>query len=936
MALDLTLNIKAEAGDAKRVLADLEQGIQRIEGTSNKTAPAVSKVTTALKQNAEGTSQVNTATKELSNSTKAYENAALKTAQSVGLLNAGQVQAVKNSSALAGAVGLSTAAMTAMAASVLVVVAAVGAMAGLLVSSVKHYFDTADATRDSRDALKQLADTFEYAQKIIGHAVLGGSFSIVRPIELLNMALIVTTLKAKEAIKDVMSLVKLVTPQSVEDAFTKGAYKPDKADYVTEVQKQASAMAGLTKEGRKQLEAALMLGESQETIARRFGLSSLQVKFFTDQLNAAKREQAEALRESERLQKQKEKEAKAWEKLTKELKAWAVTQKANMLIPGYTEAISQDTLDNAALVAWGKAQAEKRQGTYAVGPELMLGETPWTTGLSDETIAQNYDSITRIVNPWRESFTQLGRDLPGILFGSMMSGGSVAGMVVNAAAGIGAHLMGSFQKALEKAGGDMSKLGGKTKLMGLAATGIGAAIEGYSIGAQMGSKGKGAAAGAASGAALGTMVMPGIGSAVGAGIGAIAGFFGGRSAEKQAREQMQQQRDEWIAQYGGMDKLKTMADKLGVSLGNAFTTKKPEEFYRVVERVNTAIEKQKNLYEGIDKLTAGVNARASVFADTATAQSQDEFNRIGTLGFASFGANMKTHGSPLEALAAMKPTLDAITQAQKEYNFTASESVQRLLDINAVVTNNSGAFQALAADSQILQGAIQANWKDMDLFKAVSTDVAIQIGQITANGVPMAQALALNQPVLQSLWEAQQKFHFETDEATQALLDQAKEQGLVGANMKNVNEKILDVLVSIAEVLGATIPDAMRTMEDAARDTAAGMNEAFDSVRGPNVGDGSAGSPDAYHAGGPIRFAHSGGLGPDEFPVIAQSGEFMMRRSAVSKYGVGFMQSVNNGTAGGGVSIVINNPQVRDDRDLNDLTDKIMQRLPKRLTRAGL
>jgi hypothetical protein len=62
----------------------------------------------------------------------------------------------------------------------------------------------------------------------------------------------------------------------------------------------------------------------------------------------------------------------------------------------------------------------------------------------------------------------------------------------------------------------------------------------------------------------------------------------------------------------------------------------------------------------------------------------------------------------------------------------------------------------------------------------------------------------------------------------------------------------------------------------------------------------------------------------------------MMRRSAVSKYGVGFMQSVNNGTAGGGVSIVINNPQVRDDRDLNELTDKIMQRLPKRLTRAGL
>jgi hypothetical protein len=936
MALDLVYTIRIEHNDAKRALAEVEQAMKGIEGASVKTAPAVSKVTEAAKKSAEGTSKASEATKELTTSTKAYENAALKTATAVGLLNAGQVQAVKGASSVAAAVGLSTAAMTAMAGSVLVVVAAFGAMAGLLVKSVKHYFDTADATRDSRDALRQLADTFEYAQKVIGHSILGGSFSIVKPVEALNMALIIATIKGKEAIGQVMTLLKLVTPKSVEDAFTKGAYKPDKTDYVAEVQQQAMALAGLTKEGRKQLEAAIMLGEKQDVLKEKFGLTAVGVGFFKAQLSEAKREQAEIARESERLAKVKEREAAAWNKLTKELKDWAATQKANMLLPGFTQAISQSTLDNAALIAWGKAEAEKRQGTYAVGPELMLGETPWTTGLSDETIAQNYDSITRIVNPWRESFTQLGRDLPGILFGSMMSGGSVAGMVVNAAAGIGSHLMDSFQKALEKADGDMSKLGGKTKLMGLAATGIGAAIEGYSIGAQMGSKGKGAAAGAASGAALGTMVMPGIGSAVGAGIGAIAGFFGGRSAEKQAREQMQQQRDEWVAQYGGMDKLKTMADKLGVSLGNAFTTKKPEEFYRVVERVNVAIEKQKNLYEGIDKLTAGVNARASVFAETATAASQDEFNRLGSMGFAAFGANMKTHGSPLEALAAMKPTLDAITAAQKEYNFTASESVQRLLDINAVVTNNSGAFQALAADSQILQGAIQANWKDMDLFKAVSTDVAIQIGNITANGVPMAQALALNQPVLQSLWEAQQKFHFETDEATQALLDQAKEQGLVGANMKNVNEKILDVLVLIADQLGAKIPDAMRTMEDAARDTAAGMNEAFDSVRGPNVGDGSGGSPDTYHAGGPIRFAHSGGLGPDEFPVIAQSGEFMMRRSAVDKYGVGFMRSVNNGTAGGGVTIQINNPVVRDDRDLNDLTDKIMQRLPKRLTRAGL
>jgi hypothetical protein len=950
MALDLTLNIKAEAGDAKRVLADVEQGIKRIEGTSNATAPAVSKVTTALKQNAEGTARVNTVTNQLSTSTKAYENAALKAAQSVGILNAGQVQAVKNSSGLAAAIGMSTVAMTALTAAVLVGVTAVGALVGLLVSATKHYFETSDATRDSRDALKELAVTWEYTQRVIGGAVLGGGFSIVKPIDALNAALLISVAYLKKVIEDYRKLAVLggayIAPgatKAIMSAFTqedKYYLKPEtQTDYIAELQREASTMIVLTKERKAQLEAAILLGKGTEELTRKFGLSAIQLKFFTEQQKADTRAKEDAKRAAEKHQEQLEKEAKAWEKLTNKLKDWAATQKANMLLPGFTQAISQDTLDNAALVAWGKAQAEKRQGTYAVGPELMLGGVPWATELSEETIAANMDSITKVIDPWRAAFTQLGQDMPHMVFGALMAGGSIVGSL---AAGLGSVFSEHFAGALANANGNPAGVGGGTQALGAVGAGLGIAVGGYALGSKYG-KGKGALAGAASGAMAGAAfgsVVPGIGTAVGAGVGAIVGAFsgwlGGNSKEKKALEEMNQIRDEWIQSFGGLQKTKDMADKLGVSLGNAFTTKKPEEFYKVVERVNAAIEKQKNLYEGIDKITSGVNARASVFSQTATAQSQAEFDRIGTMGFAAFGANMKTHGNPLEALAAMKPTLDAITAAQKEYNFTASESVQRLLDINAVVTNNSGAFQALAADSQILQGAIQANWKDMDLFKAVSTDVAIQIGNITANGVPMAQALALNQPVLQSLWEAQQKFHFETDEATQALLDQAKEQGLVGANMKNVNEKILDVLVSIAEVLGATIPDAMRTMEDAARDTAAGMNEAFDSVRGPNVGDGSGGSPDSYHAGGPIRFAHSGGLGPDEFPVIAQSGEFMMRRSAVSKYGVGFMQSVNNGTAGGGVSIVINNPQVRDDRDLNELTDKIMQRLPKRLTRAGL
>jgi hypothetical protein len=72
----------------------------------------------------------------------------------------------------------------------------------------------------------------------------------------------------------------------------------------------------------------------------------------------------------------------------------------------------------------------------------------------------------------------------------------------------------------------------------------------------------------------------------------------------------------------------------------------------------------------------------------------------------------------------------------------------------------------------------------------------------------MAKTLALSQPVLQSLWEAQQTFGAVTDQTTQSILDQAVQQGLVGAQFKSVNEKILDVLLAINKVLGGEIPAA--------------------------------------------------------------------------------------------------------------------------------
>jgi hypothetical protein len=105
-----------------------------------------------------------------------------------------------------------------------------------------------------------------------------------------------------------------------------------------------------------------------------------------------------------------------------------------------------------------------------------------------------------------------------------------------------------------------------------------------------------------------------------------------------------------------------------------------------------------------------------------------------------------------------------------------------------------------------------------DLALAFGQELAANFQTLTDRGVDTTMALALMQPQLQQLWELQKEGKLVTDEATQSMLDQAEAQGLVGEQMKDVNEKILDVLLAIGEALGATIPESTRKFAKAVGD----------------------------------------------------------------------------------------------------------------------
>lgn len=300
------------------------------------------------------------------------------------------------------------------------------------------------------------------------------------------------------------------------------------------------------------------------------------------------------------------------------------------------------------------------------------------------------------------------------------------------------------------------------------------------------------------------------------GLGKLFGF-GPSESEKTGKA-----RTSFIDQFGGMDALKKAADAAGFSLDKMLNARKVKDFDAEVKKLTSSIDQHKSKLEGIETAQKGVNLLTDAFArqmagvTEKTVESQAQFDRLGSVTLSVFSATLKETGSLTEALDAVGPSLDTLIGLQKDLGFEAGGAVGKLLDIRETITANKDVFDSVEGVRLVVEGLGKAGLLTKDDFNTLGREAAFQLDTLRARGIDSDKALALMQPTLQALWEAQQKFGFETDEATQALLDQAKNLGIVGPNMKDIQSQIRDVLFEIRDAL----IDVKEKGTDAARNIA--------------------------------------------------------------------------------------------------------------------
>ena len=240
------------------------------------------------------------------------------------------------------------------------------------------------------------------------------------------------------------------------------------------------------------------------------------------------------------------------------------------------------------------------------------------------------------------------------------------------------------------------------------------------------------------------------------------------------------------------------------------------------------------LGDGSEK-TAEQTATLQGIIDATAIHTQAAADAMSAGVMASFSAMVDAGMSYSDAVKNITPALDALKVQMQAAGLTGSQAFD-FMEQQVALFSDAVAGPALQSVDGLTQGMVALNnmgQMNQDTFAALSGQVTQTFDTLVAKGYDGTTVMLGMKDSLQRMWEEQQEFGYKTDDATQALIDQAAAEGIVGEKHKSVNEQMLDasnrmvtVLEAIGKTFGADIPD--QAMSGATK-----VQKALDSIKAP-------------------------------------------------------------------------------------------------------
>jgi hypothetical protein len=258
------------------------------------------------------------------------------------------------------------------------------------------------------------------------------------------------------------------------------------------------------------------------------------------------------------------------------------------------------------------------------------------------------------------------------------------------------------------------------------------------------------------------------------------------------------------------------------------------------------------------------DAVAKAMADLATQQQIINATVVSTQKQASAAASaivgevdaaMKSGTDFVTAVKNAQPSIQALqTQLQKAglqggdaFNFLNNEVK---LATGAIT---GPALQSVEGYTQAMVALANSGGLTQDTFAGLEDQIGSTYDALIAQGADGKAAVAAMQPDLQAAWEAEQQFGYVADDATQKLIDQAEQSGIVGEKQKSSTQQMIDALNNMGNVLTA-IATKMGAIGTAAQNAAQVAQGAFNAITAPDFsktigGSSSTSGPNSVDTG---------------------------------------------------------------------------------------
>jgi len=203
---------------------------------------------------------------------------------------------------------------------------------------------------------------------------------------------------------------------------------------------------------------------------------------------------------------------------------------------------------------------------------------------------------------------------------------------------------------------------------------------------------------------------------------------------------------------------------------------------------------------------------------------EERLGELGRIAITTFNAMLASGKSWIDTVDAMAGPLAILRDKYKELGLSfVGTGLGHLFRIVGITEKYRDLFEAIDATKQILTALGNTAWLTADAWKTLTGDIVSQFHALRHGGLSVEDSLRALVPSLQEIVNYAAAYGFELDEQTQSLVRQAMAHGWIKEAQKTEAavlvegfNRVCDILIKIAEVLGADVSDLMQDISTTA------------------------------------------------------------------------------------------------------------------------